>query len=145
MGKKVTSKYGLLSGSGIMSAAVGAGMTVLDYKVRKEQGQSGFTSAVASVASNLIPSLLFNGPRALLYEGLYRALPLVPGAISLGYNAALDRGSYLRQSALPFSTYGYQPTAGAIQAMGRALRASGDMSSVGEAHASLASQALRRR
>lgn len=134
---------GLLKNSGL-TIAVGSLMAFGDYSNRRAEGKGVMTSAVGTTFNSLIPMALFQGPRGWVYEGLYRALPIVPSLVAAGSMMATERGVYMRKSALPFSNYGYQPTMGAIQAMQRGLERMSDVRGVTQAHASLASQALRR-
>jgi hypothetical protein len=128
----------------VMGVGIGAAMMAQDYNNSVKEGSSKTTAAVSSFASNLLPSLLFMGPNAALYQTLYSVAPMVPSLISATALNRAKQESYTRNSSLPFSYNGLQPTIGAMHSMQQGMQAIGQSRGLASTHAALASQALRR-
>ncbi len=138
-------KSGIAS-AGIATAAAGFS-GLLDYKGRRAEGQGAVSSAFNSLMWNVLPGVLFGGGPVLASiakQLAFGSIPEIPTLMAGIAVASRNQESILRRSALPFSGYGYQPTAGAIQSMNRGLEALGKSRGLSSAHAGLAAQALRR-
>lgn len=134
---------GLLA-SNLMNIGAAGVFTGLEYNSRKSKGESDSSALAKSAVTNLLPALMFTGPHAFLYQTLYQSLPMLPAVVSGVQELSRSTSSYVRNSALPFSTYGKAPSAGAIDSLRNGMSRLNNTGRLTSIHSSLASQALRR-
>jgi hypothetical protein len=144
IGARLSAFKGSIHSQLAVSALFGVGGGYLEYKSRVAEGESVPKSAFNTLFWNVMPTILFQGPFAIPKQIAFGLIPAIP-QIMQGIRNGLRYGpENYRKSAMPFSNYGFVPTAGAVQAMQRGLEAMGGSRGLSQAHAALAAQALRR-
>lgn len=133
-----------LKHQGPLGLGMGAFFAASDFKTRVQNKQDPATAAIASFSMNILPAILFNGPGGMLYQTLWSLAPQIPMLTSAVIQNRQQHSAYLRNSALPFSYNGFQPSASAMQSMQRGMDNLGQAKGLSATHSALAAQALRR-
>jgi hypothetical protein len=118
-----------------------AGMAAMDYNSQVKEGNGKAAAAISSFGQNILPMMLF---KSAPMQMAFTMLPAVPSLLTAIQVNRANHESYVRNSSLPFSYNGFQPTVGAMQAMQRGMQAMGQAKGLSQTHSALASQALRR-